>query len=98
MSTRKTTFSTVHPEWGPIDKIRILGRTLDLKSAYKNLFNNEESLWAAIVATWCPASGTVELRESFALMFGSTASVFFFNRVAKAIQFLATKALSLVAA
>lgn len=88
----------VHAEWGDLEKLAIKGRTLDLKSAYKNLFIHPDSIWAAIVSTWNPFKNKVEHRESFALMFGATSSVFGFNRVSRALQFLASKVLHLIAA
>ena len=89
---------SIHADWGDLEELKMQGRTLDLKSAYKNLFNHPECMWASIIAVWCPESRTVVYRESFAMMFGATSSVFAFNRVAKALQFLAGRLLRIIAA
>ena len=86
----------IHADWGNLTEMKLLGRTLDLRAAYKNLFNSESSLWAAVLAVYNPSTKEVELYRSEALMFGATASVYGFNRVAKALQFLLESGLSLL--
>ena len=86
----------VHPDWGKPNELNWLGRTLDLADAYKHLCNSESTKFAAVLATFNPHSGSFELDISDSLMFGSTAAVYGFNRVARAIWFLAVSKLHLV--
>ena len=86
----------IHQEWGSLADIVIKGRTLDLKAAYKNAGNSEETLWACVIAVWSPQQCGFEFYISRALMFGSTASVYAFNRIAKALQHLAVTYMSLM--
>ena len=66
-----------------------VGRTLDLKSAYKQLPCSRDSLWASVIALWNPENNTADFFVSDVLMFGSTASVYGFNRCARAIWHIA---------
>ena len=84
---------TVNPEWGDIRSLDLCGRTLDLSAAYKNLGNSSKTLWACIISVWNPKTKAFQMHVSNALMFGSTASVYAFNRVAKALQHLAVNLL-----
>ena len=86
----------VNIEWGPITEIKLQGRTLDLKSAYKQAGNSAATLWSCVVAVWSADNCGFELYTSRALMFGATASVYAFNRIAKALQHLATNLLCLL--
>ena len=67
---------------------KILGRALDLKSAYKQLARHPADSWAAILAVWNDDAGTVEFYESVALPFGSVCAVMAFNRMAKALRLI----------
>ena len=78
---------TVHSDWSD-SQIAWVGRTLDLKSAYKQLGHHSDDLPFTIIAVFCPQSQTPMFFESSALLFGSTASVYTFNRVARALWFL----------
>ena len=80
-----------NPQWMqlPREEKSFLGRTLDLKSAYKQLPCNPSSLWSSILVVWNPLSESHSFFISDALMFGSTASVYAFNRCARAIWHVA---------
>ena len=78
---------TVHSDWSD-SQIAWVGRTLDLKSAYKQLGHHIDDLPFTIIAVFCPESQKPMFFESSALLFGSTASVYTFNRVARALWFL----------
>eukprot|EP00438_Fugacium_kawagutii_P010313 Skav234595 [mRNA] locus=scaffold540:38875:40689:- [translate_table: standard] len=77
-------------------KTPVLGRTFDMKSAYKQLALAESSLWASYVAIFNPVSKTPEIYQLLAAPFGATRSVYSFLRVAAGIWHLGAKALSLV--
>ena len=88
LSTGELLQGFVHAEWehSPGDGgIDILGRLLDLKSAYKQLGVHEESLWASNVHLDSIDGGAPQYFKSYALLFGSTASVYSFNRLARAL-------------
>ena len=73
-------------------KIELMGRTLDLKSAYRQLGVASADSWAAIVAVFNQVAGAPAFFESQGLPFGATASVLAFNWMSrllkKAIGFL----------
>lgn len=60
---------------------RIAGRTLDLEAAYKQMLVSGESLWASV---------------SHVLPFGASASVYAFNRMAKALRVVGVRLFGLV--
>ena len=90
LSTGKEIQGTVSKEWGDMSTIALQGRTLDLSAAYKNLGNSADTLWSCVIAAWNPGRSEYNMFISAALMFGATSSVYSFNRVAKAIQHLAS--------
>ena len=75
--------------WRAKGPLRWLGRTLDLEAAYKGLCNSPDTKWASIVCVYNPSTRQPELYVSDALMFGSTAAVYGFNRVARGIWHIA---------
>ena len=89
LSTGKRIDGVLHMGWGEPKEMVLQGRTLDLSSAYKNLGNSANSLWACVLAVWSPSKAVYQMYVSNALMFGATSSVYAFNRVAKALQHLA---------
>ncbi|CAE8589824.1 unnamed protein product [Polarella glacialis] len=74
----------------------ICGRTLDLESAYRQLFTASCSAWASVIVVFCPESGKPELFCLEALPFGATAAVYGFNRMARAIWFIGVTMLGLL--
>ena len=81
--------SSTHPDWKN-ESFRFQGRTLDLKSAYKNLACSPSTRWCSVIVSWNPFSKIPAYFISDALMFGSTAAVYAFNRCARGLWFLAT--------
>ena len=75
------------PSWDRSEGIGInfLGRLLDLKSAYKQMAVHSESLWASNVHLASAEGGGKDFYTSHALLFGATASVYAFNRLARVI-------------
>ena len=87
-----------NPEWKALsaDDRMFVGRTLDLKSAYKQLPCHPQSLWTSVLVVWNPVLCSHSFFISRALMFGSTASVYAFNRCARAIWHISCRWLKLV--
>ena len=75
---------------------RILGRALDLKSAYKQLARHPSDSWASILAVWNMGTSSVEYYESVALPFGSICAVMAFNRMARALRIILSELFALV--
>lgn len=71
------------PLWG--DDVKILGRTLDLSSAYKQLGAFMEERWQRIIVVYDPISKAPRYFLTAALMFGSVAAVYGFNRVSRSL-------------
>ena len=76
----------LHEAWTLESARTLLGRCVDLKSAYKQLLGDPADGAISIIATWNPVDKVVELYESVALPFGSTGSVYGFNRCSFAIR------------
>jgi hypothetical protein len=71
------------------------GRTLDLKSAYKQLARHPADAALSVLAVWRPTGEGSELFLSRALPFGAVASVYAFNRVARGLKRVAQRLLCL---
>ena len=84
----------LHPSLNLDEARRILGRTLDLDSAYKQLLVRQSSLWASVLQVRNP-SGEPFLFISQVLPFGVSASVYCFNRFSKALQMIGARLFSL---
>ena len=88
--------SDKNEDWNKL-KLRFVGRTLDLKAAYKQLACHPDSLWSSVLVAWNPEESGAKFFISDALMFGASASVYAFNRAARAIWHIATKWLRILA-
>ena len=64
---------------------RLCGRTLDLDAAYKQLLVAKSSLWTSVLAVENPQAQK-QLFVAQALPFGASASVYGFNRCARALH------------
>lgn len=84
-----------HPSPAWEGNLELLGKTLDLKSAYKQLGPNMEDLWTRIIVVYDPHSQEPAYFASSVLMFGSAASVYAFNRVSKSVWHITTSLLNL---
>ena len=69
----------VHPKWGPPKDIRWLGRTLDLKAAYKQVATDFNDRRSSNIVVYNPHLKRPEFFVSNSLMFGSTAAVYAFQ-------------------
>ena len=67
---------------------RLLGRSFDLKSAYRQLAVADSSLKWARLAVFCPDDRQTHCFQQFSLPFGAKASVVAFLRCARLIQWL----------
>ena len=62
-----------------------VGKCVDLKSAYRQIPIRPDNQWAAVIAVWCPAAMASRFFTIAALPFGSTGSVYGFNRLSRLI-------------
>jgi len=74
----------------------LVGRSLDLKSAYKQQAINPSSYNVSVTAVFDPESASCKLFIQRALPFGSSASVLAFNRISRAIWRIGVVHLSLL--
>jgi hypothetical protein len=77
------------------ERIKFLGKTIDLKSAYKQLFVKPSDRWASCISVFDPETNRPGLFCQVTLPFGASASVMHFNRVARAIWLCGARELSL---
>jgi hypothetical protein len=78
------------------DARSLVGRCLDLESAYKQLLVKQSSQWASVIMVFNVETSRDELYIAEVLPFGAAASVFAFNRYARAIRNLGTRLFGLV--
>eukprot|EP00971_Amphidinium_carterae_P093645 1853075-Amphidinium_carterae.1 len=70
-------------------QVRLVGKTIDLKSAYRQLSISARSFDVSKLAVFDPVSEGCKLFQQSTLPFGATASVWHFNRCSLSIQRLA---------
>ena len=76
-------------ESGTVQEARtILGRCVDLRSAYRQLVRRRADAHICVIAVWNPREEKVEFFERIALPFGATAAVHSFNRPAVRLRTL----------
>ena len=85
----------LHPSLKNGEARRIIGRTLDLEAAYKQMLVSEKSLWASVLSVDDP-DGKQKLFISHVLPFGASASVYAFNKMAKALHVVGMRLFGLV--
>ncbi|CAE7698871.1 unnamed protein product [Symbiodinium sp. CCMP2592] len=76
-----------HPEWG--DGLDLLGKTLDLSAAYKQLGCRPYTKFNRVLVAWSPERRAPAFFVSTALMFGASSAVFSFNRCSASLWHLA---------
>ena len=86
----------LHPEFSVPESKQLVGRCLDLKSAYRQLALNPEQSRFSVVAVYCPQSKTAKFFLQHALPFGARSSVIFFNRFAKGLKCVGLRGLGLL--
>ena len=72
----------------------VMGRTFDLKSAYRQLSIAPQSSWASYVACWGASTRMPRVFRMRALPFGASRAVYAFLRVAMALWFIASDQLA----
>eukprot|EP00435_Cladocopium_sp_Y103_P052298 s2664_g16.t1 len=82
-------FAVVQSEKGAGRSPKLLGRSFDLKSAYRQLAVSDSSLRWARLAVFCPDDRQTYCFQQYSLPFGAKASVVAFLRCARMIQWLA---------
>ena len=80
---------------GPVNKAwckaKVVGRTLDLKSAYKQLAISSHDLPMALTCIYHPRWKKAAFYQNYALPFGAVASVYAFNRCARTLEMVVNK-------
>ncbi|CAE7775381.1 unnamed protein product, partial [Symbiodinium sp. CCMP2592] len=76
-----------HPDWG--DGLDLLGKTLDLSAAYKQLGCRPDTKFNRVLVAWSPERRSPAFFVSTALMFGATSAVCSFNRCSASLWHLA---------
>ena len=76
----------LHPELNEEDVKNLVGRCLDLKSAYKQVALRPSDQANAVLSVFHPETESVRFFVSKVLPFGATGAVMGFNRVARAIR------------
>ena len=76
--------------------VPLMGRSFDLKSAYKQLAIARKSLSFAFVAVYNPKRSKAEVFQLLAAPFGATRSVFSFLRLSNALWYIGVKALNII--
>ena len=88
LSTGEVLALKISPLWG--GNLKLVGRTLDLEAAYKQAAPKPEQLWARFIVVFNPALHQPSFFSTSALMFGSTASVYAFNRLSRSLWHIQT--------
>ncbi|CAE8637616.1 unnamed protein product [Polarella glacialis] len=96
LSSGKTLRGTLRESLSIVQARDVCGRTLDLESAYRQLFTSPVSGWAGVIVVFCPETGLPSLFCLEALPFGATAAVYGFNRMARSIWFVGVRMLNLL--
>ena len=86
----------LHPDWSLEEASSLLGKVWDLSKAYRQLARSPAHASISIVATFNSKSRCTELYEQVVLPFGSTASVYDFNWVARALQMILLKGFGII--
>ena len=74
---------------------RLVGRTLDLEAAYKQMMVSEPSLWCSVLLVSDPL-GNKHYFLSQVLPFGAASSVYQFNKIARAIHLIGARLFGLL--
>ena len=86
LSTGEVLQGRRHAAWASPEARRLVARTTDLKSAYKQLAVRPSHRWASVVTVTDPASKKPRYFVPYTLLFGQVAAVMGFNRVARGLR------------
>ena len=78
-----TAVGRVSGSWG--SRVGLVGRTLDLSSAYKQMPTNEEEGWTRVIVVYSPEHRAPRFFVSASLPFACTSAVYSFNRASKSL-------------
>jgi hypothetical protein len=92
LASGEVKFGSVHQGWS--GDLNWVGGAIDLTSAYKQLGYSLKSDWSSILLVLRPGSAKPAYFISRALMFGSTSSVYGFNRLSRCLWFLCCSLMS----
>lgn len=95
LSTGEVMQGSLHASLSVKEARSLVGRTLDLQSAYRQLAVAPSAAWSSVVAVFNPVSQRAEIYVQRALPFGATAAVYAFNRLARALWGLGVQGLHL---
>ena len=82
----------------PAKARRLLGKCIDLKSAYRQLARDPAHAAFSLIAVYNSATDQTEFFELLAMAFGSRAAVYAFNAVARAFQYMLVSVFGVIAA
>ena len=94
LSTGEVLSGQRHQAWDLPESRRLVARTTDLKSAYKQLAVRPSQRWASVVTVTDPRSREPRHFVSNTLLFGQVAAVMGFNRAARALKKVMIRSLS----
>ena len=77
---------SMHEDWVKGESLDIVGKCVDLRRAYKQLVRAQADKFFSVVAVFDPYQNRTVFFNSVVLPFGSTGSVFGFNRVSFALR------------
>ena len=75
----------LHPSVSLLSARSFVGKTFDLKSAYRQIPTRDDESWANVIAVWNPELCQPSLFSINSLPFGGVGSVYGFNRAARAV-------------
>jgi hypothetical protein len=84
----------VHKSW--LDKGPWVGKTADLKSAYKQFCIAPSQLWSAVICTYSPETKCAALFTQYTLPFGACGAVLHFNRMARLLWCIGAQCMTLL--
>ena len=95
LSTGKFLKGLLHPSLTVEQSRTLVGRTLDLDSAYKQVLVSLDTMWTSVLAVEDTA-GEKQLFYSNVLPFGGSAAVYGFNRLSRAIFTIGVRLFDLI--
>ena len=92
LSSGETLTGKIPPGKSPSEARKWLGKTFDLKAAYRQLATAEKdgNRRFCVVGVFCPTDKRTHLFLQYGTPFGSVASVYYFNRAARALWAIGT--------
>ena len=92
-ATGRIRSAKLHADWRRAGTRRVLGKTWDLRSAYRNLVRTPSHCSVTIIAVWNPIAKKTEFYEQPVLPFGAASSVHSFCWVARSLYLVMSRCL-----